>query len=135
MGNYERVSGILFGLIALATGTYLGLCAAIAALAKIPFRQAVANFGYAFLPVEFGTAILAFGDDALEFFGIVQPAASILLGLGFIWSLVLMISIVRHQCNTKVRRVAVGIPLGVVLLGILFLWLSWYTSGAVVDVT
>lgn len=126
---------VFFGLISLATLAYLGFSAIVAVLGRLPFRQAVANFGYVFLPLEFSTAILAFGDDALEFFGITQAAGSVLLGLGFLWSIVIATSIVRNQCYGTGRRVAVGIPVGISLLSILFLWLSWYASGTVIDVT
>ncbi|MCL5960478.1 MAG: hypothetical protein M1358_14415, partial [Chloroflexi bacterium] len=126
---------LFFGLILLATMTYLGLAAVIALVGDVSFRQAIATFGYIFLPLEFSTAILAFGDDALEFFDVAQPVASVLLGLGFLWSVFIAISIVRNQCRSSGRRVAVGIPVGITLLGILFLWLSWYASGTVIDLT
>lgn len=126
---------LFFGTISLATLAYLGLTAIAASIGNIPFKQAIATFGYIFLPFEFSTAILAFGDDALEFFGITQPVASVLLSLGFLWSVVLAISVVRNQCKGSGRRVAIGIPVGLALVAILFLWLSWYASGTVVDLT
>ncbi|MBI4234567.1 MAG: FTR1 family protein [Chloroflexi bacterium] len=126
---------VFFGLIALATAAYLGLSGIIALAGNIPFRQTLTTFGYVFLPLEFSTAIIAFGDDALEFFGITQPAASLLLGLGFLWSIILGVSIVRNQCRGKGRALAAAIPAGIALLAILFLWLSWYASGVVIDVT
>ena len=126
---------LFFGLIALATGAYVGICAISAPLAGVSFPRALTTFGYIFLPLEFSAAVIAFGDDALEFLGIVQPAAAILLTLGFVWSVVLGVSILRHQSRSQMRAVAAGIPLGLVLVAVLFVWLQWYASGVVIDLT
>ncbi|HXH98328.1 MAG TPA: FTR1 family protein, partial [Gaiellaceae bacterium] len=124
-----------FGLIALATLVYLVACAASAPLAGIGYREALSTFGYAFLPLEFGTALIAFGDDALEFLHITEPAAAVLLAVGFVWSVVLTSSILRNHSRSPLRGVAAAAPLAVLLVGVLFLWLHWYAAGVVVDVT
>ena len=126
---------VFFGLIALATTAYLVFAGAIAVVTQLPFKRVVATFGYIFLPLEFSMAVIAFGDDALEFFNIIQPAASLLLGLGFVWSAVIAVAIVRNACQNQIRQLASALPVGVALLAILFLWLSWYASGTVVDLT
>ena len=126
---------LFFGLVAAATLVYVAGCLVAAPLAGIPVRRAVATFGYAFLPLEVGSAVIAFGDDALEFLGIAQPAAALLLALGFVWSVVLAVSILRNQSRTPLRAAAAAVPLGLILVTTLFVWLGWYASGAVVDVT
>ncbi len=124
-----------FGLIAAATLVYLAACAVAAPLAGVPWRRAVSTFGYALLPLEFGTAVIAFGDDALEFLHVVQPAAAVLLTVGFVWSVVLATSILRNQSRTPLRAVAAAVPVGLVLVSVLFVWLHWYAAGTVVDLT
>jgi len=126
---------VFFGLVLLATLAYAALCALAAPLAGVSFRRAVTTFGYAFLPLEFATAVIAFGDDALEFFGVVQPVAAVLLAGGFVWSVVLCVSILRNQSRSPRRAVAAGVPIAVALVTILFVWLGWYASGAVIDLT
>ena len=123
------------GLIAITTAFYLVICAVAAPLGGISFRKALTVFGYIFLPLEFSTALIAFGDDALEFFGIIQPAASVLLTVGFAWSVVLAVSILRNQTRSQLRAIASGAPLGVTLVAVLFVWLQWYASGTVIDLT
>ena len=115
-----------FGVLGFTTLLYLVACIPIALLAGIPWRRAVATFGYILLPLEFGTAIIAMGDDALRFLNIVQPAAIFLLGLGFTWSVVLAVSIIRNHTKTPIRALAVGIPIGLMLVSVLFIWLQWY---------
>lgn len=117
---------LFFGTIGLSTLAYIGLCALISPLAGIPLRRSLTNFGYIFLPLEFSTAVIAFGDDALEFFSIAQPAAAALLALGFVWSVVLTVSVLRNQCRSQGRAIASAIPLGLLLLAILLIWLQWY---------
>jgi len=124
-----------FGLIAVASLIYLVVCAIAAPLAGISYRQGLRTFGYALLPFEFGTALIAFGDDAFEFFDIIQPAAAVLLTIGFVWSVVLTTAIVRRQSRTPLRALAAGMPLALSLVGVLFVWLHWYATGTVVDVT
>ena len=126
---------VFFGLIAMATVAYLGFSGSITLAGGVPFRQTVATFGYIFLPLEFSTAIITFGDEALEFFGVTEMAASLLLGVGFVWSMLVAVAIVRNACHSQVRRLAAAVPVGIALLGVLFLWLSWYASGTVVDLT
>jgi FTR1 family protein len=123
------------GFVALATLVYVGVCALAAHLARMPLRRALTTFGYLFLPLELATALIAFGDDSLEFLGVVQPAAIALLAIGFVWSVVLGVSIVRNQLGASLRALAAAAPLGVALLGVLMVWLSWYASGTVVDLT
>lgn len=124
-----------FGLIAAATLAYLALCALAAPLAGIDYRRALTTFGYSFLPLEFGTALIAFGDDALEFLHITQPAAAALLTIGFTWSVVLTVSILRHQSRSPLRAVSAAIPLALALVTVLFIWLHWYATGTVIDPT
>jgi len=117
-----RFSGLIVG----TTLVYLVACLLIALLAGIPWRRAVSTFGYVLLPLEFGTAIIAMGDDALRFLNITQPAAVGLLAIGFTWSVVLAVSIVRNHCRTPLRAAAAGIPIGMMLVSVLFIWLQWY---------
>jgi len=124
-----------FGLIAVASLIYLAVCAIAAPLAGIGYRQGLRTFGYALLPFEFGTALIAFGDDAFEFLNITQQAAGVLLTIGFVWSVVLTSAIVRRQSRTPLRALAAATPLALVLVSVLFVWLHWYASGTVVDVT
>lgn len=126
---------LFFGLVGAGTVTYLAVCALAAPIAGVPYRRALATFGYALLPLEFGTALIAFGDDALEFLDIAQPAAAVLLTAGFVWSVVLGVSILRNQSRTALRAVAAGVPLALVLVSVLFAWLQWYSAGTVIDVT
>jgi high-affinity iron transporter len=123
------------GFVALAMLVYLVACALAGRFAGVPLRTALATFGYLFLPLEFATALIAFGDDSLEFFGIAQPAAVVLLTIGFVWSVVVGVSIVRNQARGGLRMIATATPLAIILVSVLMVWLSWYASGAVVDVT
>lgn len=128
---------LFFGLVALGTLVYVAVCLAVAPLAGISVRRALTTLGYVFLPLEFGTAVIAFGDDALELLGIAQPAAALLLTVGFVWSVVLGVSILRNESRGRgaLRAVAGAVPVGLVLVTVLFVWLQWYASGAVIDVT
>lgn len=128
---------LFFGLIGLGTAVYVAVCLVAAPVAGLSVRRALTTFGYVFLPLELGTAVIAFGDDALEFLGIAQQAASVLLTLGFVWSVVLAVSILRNESRGRrsLRAVAAAVPVAAVLLGVLFVWLRWYASGTVVDVT
>ena len=126
---------LFFGFVALSTLFFVAACAVSAPLAGIPLRRALSTFGYVFLPLEFGTALIAFGDDALELFGAVQPAASVLLAGGFVWSVVVGVSVLRTQSRGGIRAVLAGVPLGAILLSLLFVWLQWYASGPVFDPT
>jgi high-affinity iron transporter len=123
------------GFVGLAMLAYVAVCWLAGRLAGMPLRAALATFGYLFLPLEFATAVIAFGDDSLEFFGIAQPAAVILLTIGFVWSVVLGVSIVRSRVGGGLRALAAATPLAVTLVTVLVVWLSWYASGAVVDLT
>lgn len=124
-----------FGLIACATLVYLAVCVVAAPLAGIGYRHALTTFGYALLPLEFGTALIAFGDDAFEFLRLTQPAAAVLLTLGFVWSVALTTATVRRQSRTPLRAIGAAVPLGLVLVAVLFVWLHWYAAGTVVDLT
>ncbi|HET7450851.1 MAG TPA: FTR1 family protein [Gaiellaceae bacterium] len=126
---------LFFGMIAAATVLYLAVCAVAAPLAGIDYRRAVSTFGYALLPLEFGTAVIAFGDDALEFLRITQTAAVLLIASGFAWSAVLLTSIVLNQSRSGRRALAAAVPLATLLVLVTFIWLHWYASGAVVDIT
>lgn len=127
---------VLFvALIAGATVAYLAVCAVAARLARIDLRTAVTSLGYALLPFEFATALIAFGDDALEFLHVVQPAAALLLTLGFVWSVVLVAATVPRHGRTPLRAAGAAVPIGLALVGVLFVWLHWYAGGTVVDLT
>jgi high-affinity iron transporter len=123
------------GFVGLAMLVYVAVCGVAGRLAGMPLRSALATFGYLFLPLEFATAVIAFGDDSLEFFGIAQAAAVILLTVGFVWSVVLGVSIVRNHAGGGLRALATAAPLAATLVTVLILWLSWYASGTVVDLT
>ncbi len=128
---------LFFGLVTLGTLVYVAACLVSSALTGISLRRALTTFGYALLPLEFGTAVIAFGDDALEFLGIIQPAAALLLAVGFVWSVVLGVSILRNESRGRsgLRAIAGALPLAIVLVSVLFVWLRWYASGVVIDVT
>ncbi|MBI2862691.1 MAG: FTR1 family protein [Chloroflexi bacterium] len=124
-----------FGLIAAAVAVYIGLSAAAGYLGGLGFREALAKVGYIALPLEFAAAILAMGDDALEFFQIREIVAGTLLPLGFVWSVLLAASILRNNCADFRRAVQAAVPIATVLIGVLFLWMQWFVSGTVIDVT
>ena len=126
---------VFFGFIGLAGALFVVLCAVVGALRAVPFREALATFGYIFLPLEFAVAVLTFGDDALEFFDIVVPAAGVLLTIGFAWSALLAASILRYRAPNSGAALRAAIPVGVALVALAFLWLGWYASGTVVDLT
>lgn len=116
------------GFVALAMLVYVAVCGLAGRLAGVPTRTALSTFGYLFLPLEFATALIAFGDDSLEFFGIVRPAAIALLAVGFLWSAVLGVSIVRNQARGGRRALAAATPLAATLVAVLAVWLSWYAG-------
>ncbi len=124
-----------FGLIVVTTAAYLFACAIAAPVAGVSWRHALSNFGYALLPLEFGTAIIAMGDDALEFLKIMQPAAIALLAIGFAWSVYLGVSILRNHSRTPLRAIVAAVPLYLLLVSVLFVWLHWYATGTVVDLS
>jgi high-affinity iron transporter len=126
---------VFVGFVVGATLLYVALCALTARIAGTTVREALATIGYVFLPLEFATALIAFGDDALEFLGITQPAAAVLLALGFGWSAVLAVPLLGRAAGSATRALGVAAPVAVALCSILFVWLQWYASGAVVDVT
>jgi ferredoxin len=117
-----------FGLIAASTAAYLLVCAVAGPLAGTGFRNALTTFGYGLLPLEFATALIAFGDDTLEFLRIVQPAAVVLLTVGFVWSVALSASILLRVSRTPARAAAAAVPLALPLLCTLALWLHWYAG-------
>ena len=121
------------GSIVLAASFYLIVCAAASALSGIKYKEIITNFGYIFLPIEFGTAIIAMGDDSFEFFNILVPASIILLGTTFIWSMMLAASITRNHAGK--RAILAFVPVATALTGILLLWLGWFASGNVIDLT
>jgi hypothetical protein len=126
---------VFFGFMGIAAVSFVSLCLVVAALRAVPFREALTTFGYIFLPLEFAAAVLTFGDDALEFFDIMVPAAGVLLTVGFAWSALLGVSILRYRAPTTAAALRGALPVGVALTALLFLWLSWYASGTVVDLT
>jgi hypothetical protein len=79
--------------------------------------------------------VIAFGDDSLEFFGIAQPAAVVVLTTGFVWSVVIGVSLVRTNARGSLRALAAAAPLALTLVAVLMVWLSWYAAGGVVDLT
>lgn len=124
-----------FGMIAAAIALYTVVCAVAGWLGGIGLKEALTKFGYAALPLEFGAAIITFGDDSLGFFGIMVPATAIFLGVGFVWSVPLLASIVKNNCRSPRRAVAAAIPLFLALVWLLFTWSKWYLAGTVIDVT
>ncbi|KAB2940365.1 MAG: (Fe-S)-binding protein [Candidatus Methanoperedens nitroreducens] len=121
------------GAMILTVSLYLTVCAAASALSGIKYRETITSFGYIFLPLEVGTAIIAMGDDSLEFFNILVPVSIILLGTTFIWSMILGASITKNNAGKK--AIFAFIPVAFALIGILLLWLSWFASGNVIDLT
>lgn len=119
----------------LAAVVYAGLSYLVSALARISWREVVTTIGYSFLPMEWATAIITMGDDSLEFFNIVVPASAILLGIGFIWSLVLGTSILLHRAPSKKRAIMGLLPVIVALFLLLLFWSIRFLSGQVIDLT
>lgn len=147
MGMYVAVMGqsVLFPelpwvitfilLIALGAAVHVLVCQAVAWLGGMSLQKALTNVGYVVLPLEFTTALITFGDETLEFFRIMQPGAAVLLGLGFAWSTLLAVSILRHHCASTKRAVLAGTPVMAALVMVLFLWSGWLLSGTVIDLT
>jgi len=124
-----------FVLMAVSTIVYFALCGIVSIVGHIGFRDTLTKLGYIFLPMEFGTALIAFGDDALEFLNITVPAAAVLLGVTFIWSLILAISMLRHNIPKPSFMWRSFVPVAIVMTLLLFIWLHWYATGTVIDVT
>lgn len=124
-----------FTLIAVSTAAYFVLCGLVAVAGQIKFNDALKKIGYVFLPMEFAMAIIAFGDDALEFFNITVPVATISLGVTYVWTLILAISLLRYNIEKPTRRWSAFIPVAAVATLLLLVWLHWYGSGMVIDVT
>lgn len=117
------------------TAVYCGLSYMVSVLARIPLRESLTTIGYSFLPMEFATAIITMGDDSLEFFNIVVPGAAVLLGIGFVWSLVLGTSILLHRAPDKRRAMAGFLPVAAGLFVLLLFWATRFLSGQVIDLT
>jgi high-affinity iron transporter len=124
-----------FTLMIASVVVYLFLCVLVSFLGHIKLKDTIKKLGYIFLPMEFATAIIAFGDDALEFFDITVPFAIIMLGITFIWSLLLSLSLLKYNSSEESYRWRAFIPVAATLSLLLFIWLHWYASGAVIDVT
>ncbi len=124
-----------FTLMAVSVVIYFALCGIVSIVGHIKFRDSLTKLGYIFLPMEFGTALIAFGDDALEFLNITQPAAAILLGVTFIWSLILAVSVLKHNIHRPSLMWRSFVPVAIVMTLLLFIWLHWYATGTVIDVT
>ena len=124
-----------FTLIAASTAIYFALCSIVSIAGHIRFNDALKKIGYIFLPMEFATAIIAIGDDALEFLNITVPVATILLGVTFIWSLVSAVSMLKSNIEKPSRMWGAFIPVAAVATLLLLIWLHWYGSGMVIDVT
>lgn len=119
-------AALLLGLIALAVALYLALCWGIAQVAQIPFREGVRRWGYVFLPLEVGTAFVAFGDDSLAFFGVTRLVGRGLILVCLAWSLLVLVPIVRRAASSPGRALAAATPLAFALVGFAWLWLGWY---------
>ncbi|MEK7848595.1 MAG: 4Fe-4S binding protein, partial [Chloroflexota bacterium] len=124
-----------FGSVVVAMAAYAGLGALASFLGGIGWREAVTKLGYIFLPMEFAMAMITFGDEAWNFFGITVPVVAILLGLGFMGSSVLAVSILRNSIPAVGRALRVGVPIAIALTAMLFLWSQWFLAGVVIDVT
>ncbi|NOY13919.1 MAG: 4Fe-4S binding protein, partial [Deltaproteobacteria bacterium] len=124
-----------FTLIAASIAIYFALCGIVSLAGHITFNETVKKLGYVFLPMEFATAIIAIGDDALEFLNITVPVATVLLGITFIWSLISAVSLLKHNIKKPSHMWSSFIPVAAVATLLLFVWLHWYGSGMVIDVT
>lgn len=126
--SLQRVpwAALFFGMIALAMIAYVALCALVAAIADVPLREGLRRWGYVFLPLELGCAFVAFGDDALEFFGATEVVARIMLILGLGWSLALLVPIVRRATTTRRQALQASAPIALALVAVTWAWLRWY---------
>ena len=122
-------------LMAASIAIYFALCCIVSILGHIKFNDILKKLGYVFLPMEFGAAIIAIGDDALEFFNITVPVATILLGGTFIWSLITAVALLKNNIEKPSRMWSSFVPVAAVATLLLFIWLHWYGSGMVIDVT
>jgi len=123
------------GLFGAAVAGYVGLSGLTAVLSGARFMNALKSIGYILLPLEFGIALNTMGDDMLEFLSITQPAAGLLIGGGFVGSMLVALSIVRGLSRNSTRALLALIPVMAVLVSIMLQWMTWYVSGAVIDVT
>ncbi|KJR44310.1 Ferrous iron transport permease EfeU [Desulfosporosinus sp. I2] len=114
---------------------YAGLSYFVSLLSGISWREVITTIGYAFLPMEWATAIITMGDDSLEFFNIMVPASAVLLGIGFVWSLVLGTSILLHRAPNKMRAIMGLLPVIIVIFLLLLFWSIRFLSGQVIDLT
>ncbi|MBI4308034.1 MAG: FTR1 family protein [Chloroflexi bacterium] len=126
---------VYLGLLGMGALAYLAVAAVSSVLGGLDFRDALRTLGYAFLPLEFAMALITFGDETLEFFGLTAPAVALLLGIGFAWSLLLTASIARHNARSARSAVLAAAPVAAALVGVLFLWAGWFLSGQVIDLT
>lgn len=124
-----------FVLISVSIAAYFALCGMVSIVGHIKFNDTLKKIGYVFLPMEFGTAIIALGDDALDFLNITVPVAATLLGVTFIWSMILSVSLLKHNLPKPSLRWRAFVPVAAALTLLLFIWLHWYATGTVVDVT
>lgn len=122
-------------LMGLSAVVYAGLSYLVSSLTGISWREVLTTIGYAFLPMEWATAIITMGDDSLEFFNIVQPAAAVLLGIGFVWSSLLAASILLHRSSDKRRAIRGLVPVLAALFILLLFWSIRFLSGVVIDLT
>jgi len=126
---------LFVGFVVAATVLYVALCGVTARISGSSLRETLATVGYVFLPLEFATALIAFGDEALDFLRITQPAAAVLLAIGFAWSAVLAVPLLARGARSAARASVAALPVALALCSVLFLWLHWYAAGTVIDLT
>ena len=117
----------------LCSSTVYLVLSVVVSLAGISRREVITTLGYSLLPMEWATAIIIMGDDALEFFNIGRSAAMILLGIGYIWSLILATSIVAGRIKDRRRLFAGLLPVLVVISLLVVFWAFQFLSAQGVD--
>jgi len=127
---------VLFtGFVMLGITLHITLSGAASYLGGVPYREGLTNFGYVFMPLVFGIGGSAFGSFAFELLNISVAAMAVLIGGGYIWSLILAVSILDKHSKSHERAALALVPVGLILTLIFLQWLQLFASGTVIDLT
>ncbi len=127
---------VLFvGFVTLGIALHIGLSGVTSFISGVSFKEGLTNFGYIFMPLLFGIGSSAFGGFALELLNISAAAMAVLIGGGYIWSLILAASILDKHSKSHERAVLAFAPIAIVLTLVFLQWLQLFASGTVIDLT